>query len=121
MKPARMSFGAATATILLALLCAVQLLAVLRAPAAWLPREIAVQLQPGESIVLGRAELGAPRAAARQLTLRRDIAGAWWLRNLEPVQPIVLRRGDARADRLRADIDHARAVVGIDVGQAILL
>lgn len=92
----RMSFGAATASILLALLCAVQLLAVLRAPAAWLPGEIAVRLQPGESIVLGRAELGAPRAAARQLTLRRDADGAWWLRNLEPVQPIVLRRGDAR-------------------------
>ena len=92
----RMSFGAATASVLLALLCAVQLLAVLRAPAAWLPREIAVTLQPGTSIVLGRAELGAPRAAARQLTLRRDIGGAWWLRNMEPVQPIVLRRGDVR-------------------------
>jgi cell division protein FtsW len=92
----RMSFGAATASVLLALLCAVQLLAILRAPAAWLPREIAVTLQPGTSIVLGRAELGAPRAAARQLTLRRDAGGAWWLRNLEPVQPIVLRRGDAR-------------------------
>ncbi|MEG0043875.1 MAG: hypothetical protein RR763_19585, partial [Massilia sp.] len=91
-----MSFGAVTASILLALLCAVQLLAILRAPVVWLPREIAVTLQPGASIVLGRAELGAPRAAARQLTLRRDIAGAWWLRNLEPVQPIVLRRGDAR-------------------------
>jgi len=51
----RMSFGAATASVLLALLCAVQLLAILRAPAAWLPREIAVTLQPGTSIVLGRA------------------------------------------------------------------
>jgi cell division protein FtsW len=77
MKPGRqrMSFGAATASVLLALLCAVQLLAVLRTPAAWLPREIAVTLQPGTSIVLGRAELGAPRAAARQLTLRRDTPG----------------------------------------------
>ena len=99
MKPKRprMALGAATACILLALLCAVQLLAVLRAPAAWLPHTIAVTLRAGESIVLGRQELGAPRAAPRQLTLWRDAAGAWWLRNLEPAQPIVLRRGDERA------------------------
>jgi cell division protein FtsW len=92
----RLSLGAATACVLLALLCAVQLLALLRAPAAWMPSGVAVTLRAGESIVLGRQELGAPRAAARQLMLRRDAGGAWLLRNLEPVQRVVLRRGDLR-------------------------
>ena len=92
----RPSFGTSLAWSLLALLCALQLLALLRAPAAWMPAEIAVTLRPGESIMLGRQELGAPRAAARQLVLRRDAAGDWLLRNAEPQQPLVLRRGDAR-------------------------
>ena len=92
----RLSPGSATACMLLALLCAVQLLAVLRAPVAWMPSQIAVTLQPGESVVLGRHELGAPRANERQLELRRDVAGAWLLRNFERGQPVVLRRGDMR-------------------------
>jgi len=81
---------------LLALLCGLQLLALLRAPAAWMPAGIAVTLAPGESIVLGGQELGAPRAAARQLVLRRDADGEWLLRNNEPRQPLVLRLGEAR-------------------------
>lgn len=92
----RASIGAIIAWSLLALLCAIQLLAMLKAPAAWTPREIAVTLRPGEAIMLGRQELGAPRAAPRQLVLRRDGDGAWLLRNAEPQQPVVLRRGDAR-------------------------
>jgi len=92
----RPSFGAGLASILLALLCAVQLLALIKAPAAWTPSEIAVTLSPGESVMLGRQELGAPRAAPRQLVLRRDLDGDWLLRNAEPLQPVVLRDGDAR-------------------------
>ena len=92
----RLSPGAGLACLLLALLCAVQLLALLKTPAAWMPSAIAVTLSPGESVVLGRQELGAPRAAARQLVLRRDRDGDWLLRNAEPLQPVVLRRGDAR-------------------------
>ena len=92
----RPSFGGALAGILLALLCAVQMLALIKAPAAWTPAGIAVTLAPGESVMLGRQELGAPRAAPRQLVLRRDLDGDWLLRNAEPLQPIVLRRGDAR-------------------------
>ena len=92
----RLSLGTTFAWSLLALLCTVQLLAVLRAPSAWVPREIAVTLRPGESIMLGRQELGAPRAAARQLVLRRQADGGWLLRNAEPLQPVVLRRGEQR-------------------------
>lgn len=94
--PQRPSLGAGVAWTLLALLCAVQLLALLKTPAAWAPSAIAVTLAPGESVVLGRHELGAPRAAARQLVLRRDRDGDWLLRNAEPLQAVVLRRGDAR-------------------------
>ena len=92
----RPSFGVGVAWTLLALLCAVQLLALIKTPAAWTPSAIAVTLAPGESVMLGRQELGAPRAAARQLVLRRDHDGAWLLRNAEPRQAVVLRRGDAR-------------------------
>ncbi|TXG00232.1 FtsW/RodA/SpoVE family cell cycle protein [Massilia arenae] len=88
--------GAGLAWTLLALLCAVQLLALIKTPAAWTPSEIAVTLAPGESVMLGRQELGAPRAAPRQLVLRRDRDGDWLLRNAEPLQPVVLRHGDAR-------------------------
>lgn len=96
MKMQRPPFGNALAWTLLALVCAVQLLALARAPAAWTPSGIAVTLAPGEAIVLGRQELGAPRAAARQLVLRRALDGGWMLRNAEPRQPLLLRRGEAR-------------------------
>ena len=91
-----MKGGAGLAGILLALLCAVQLLALLKAPPAWAPAAIALTLSPGESVVLGRHELGAPRAAPRQLLLRRDETGNWLLRNAEPLQALVLRHGQAR-------------------------
>ncbi|WP_312517057.1 FtsW/RodA/SpoVE family cell cycle protein [Massilia sp.] len=92
----RLAPGALLAATLLALLCALQLLAILRTPQAWLPARIDITLRPGESIVLGRQELSAPRAAPRQLLLQRDHNGAWLLRNGEPAQPVVLRQGDAR-------------------------
>ncbi|MFP5392814.1 MAG: FtsW/RodA/SpoVE family cell cycle protein [Gammaproteobacteria bacterium] len=79
----------------LALLCALQLLAVLRAPPAYAPSRISVTQAPGEALELGRSELGAPQAAARQLTLRRDAGGRWWLRNLAPHRPITLMADDS--------------------------
>ncbi len=68
----------ATACALLALL-ALALAAVLRAPPAHLPARIGVALPPGASIVLGRAELASPQAAAAQLAVRRDASGRWLL------------------------------------------
>ena len=88
--------GAVTAFFLLSLVCALQLLALLRTSDAWLPARIDVTLRAGESVVLGRQELGAPRAAQRQMLLRRDSGGAWHMRNLAPAQPLVLRSGEAR-------------------------
>jgi len=78
------------------LLCALQLLALLRAPAAWMPAAIDVDMPPGEARILGAQELAAPRAAARQLELGRDAAGRWLVRNLDAGQPLVLRAGDTR-------------------------
>ncbi|MDN4040026.1 FtsW/RodA/SpoVE family cell cycle protein [Massilia sp. YIM B02443] len=92
----RLSPASLFAAALLAMLCALQLLAILRTAPAWLPSELAIALQPGESLVLGRQELSAPRAAPRQLLLQRDASGAWLLRNSEPAQPVVLRQGEAR-------------------------
>ena len=92
----RLSPASLFAASLLALLCALQLLAILRTAPAWLPADIAITLRPGESLVLGRQELSAPRAAPRQLLLQRDASGAWLLRNSEPAQPVVLRRAETR-------------------------
>lgn len=80
----------------LALLCALQLLALLLAPARYLPAAISLRLAPGAALSLGRAELAAPRAGDQQFSLRRDAAGRWWLRNTDPAQGAVLMRGDAR-------------------------
>jgi cell division protein FtsW len=78
---------------LLAVLCALQLFALLRAPAAWLPERIAVSLARGQSTFLGRAALAAPQADERQLRLRRDAAGVWWIANASPVTPLQLVTG----------------------------
>ena len=82
--------------VLLASLCALQLLALLRAPAAWLPAAIEIRLRPGEAMSLGAQELAAPRAAARQLAFERDAAGRGAVRNLDPGQPLLLRAGGTR-------------------------
>ncbi len=84
------------AALALVLVCALQLAALLNTPVRYLPAQIALRLAPGESATLGRAELAAPRADARQFLLRRDREGRWWLRNPHPAQPAMLLRGDAR-------------------------
>jgi cell division protein FtsW len=77
---ARLSLRMVAAAALL-LVCLLHLLALLRAPAAWMPAGITVTLARGAPIALGRASLAAPLADDAQLTLRRDAAGAWWIAN----------------------------------------
>jgi len=91
-QPARLAAGA-----VLLLLCALQLLALLRAPAAWMPSHIAVPLAPGEDIVLGRELLAAPAAAERALRLRRDAAGAWWVASPDDAPPLRVLRGERQS------------------------
>jgi cell division protein FtsW len=87
------------AAALLALLCTLQLLCVLRAPAAWSPSDITVRLAPGETVTLGRRELGAPQADASHLRLRRDTSGAWFAGNASASRQLLLQRAgkDERA------------------------
>jgi cell division protein FtsW len=96
----------------LGLLCALQLLAIWRAPTAWLPGRIEVTLGAGESLALGRHELAAPHAGVTQLVLRRDQAGNWWLRNAGYGRPLVLQR--ARAD-------ERTGTIRLDAGQRFQL
>lgn len=76
----------------LALLCALQLLALALAPPAWVAREIEVRLLPGESILLGRRELAAPQADTAHLLLRRDAAGRWSAQNASMDRQLLLER-----------------------------
>ena len=82
----------ALACALLAIVCALQLLCLLRAPTVHLPKTISVTLKPGQAITLGRAELAAPQAAPFHLALRRDGAGRWWVRNASAGKQVVLQR-----------------------------
>ena len=67
------------AALALAGLCALQLLAVLRTPAAWMPSRITLSLARGATLDLDSAMLGAAPGSAPQLRLRRDADGAWWI------------------------------------------
>ena len=89
MKPARLLTAAA-----LALLCALQMVALLRAPAAWMPAQIAIALDPGAAIVLDRDILGAPAADQHPVRLRRDGAGAWWAASPDGAAPLLVLRGE---------------------------
>ena len=86
--------GRALAALALALLCALQLLALMRAPAAFSPAQIEVRLPPGAALTLGRHELAAAQAEARHLALRRDAQGRWWVGNAGAARPVVLLAGD---------------------------
>lgn len=79
----------------LALLCALQFASLLRAPELWSPAAITVTLAPGEAITLGRTELAAPLADLRHLAVRRDAAGAWWLRNASSGKQVLVDNGGA--------------------------
>jgi len=67
------------AALALAGLCALQLLALLRAPAAWMPSRVTLTLARSAALDLDGAMLGAPPGSAPQLHLRRAPDGAWWV------------------------------------------
>jgi cell division protein FtsW len=94
-RAAARNLGLAATLALLAGLCGLQALALLRAPAAWLPSAITVNLAAGDSITLGQRELAAPQSDRNHLSLRRDAEGAWVLRNLSPGKQVVLLRDGA--------------------------
>ena len=89
MSPGSSPLFKATAAAL-ALLCALQLLALGLAPAAWQPAAITVSLDPGGSVVLGGASLAAPRAADAHLRVLRDAAGDWRLSAVAAASPVTL-------------------------------
>jgi len=89
---ARNSAMAATIAVL-AGLCGLQALALLRAPAAWMPSSIAIHLAAGDSITLGQRELAAPQTDRNHLSLHRGADGGWTIRNLSATRQIVLLRG----------------------------
>ena len=93
---ARLDARLLCAALALGLVCVLQLAALLNTPTRHLPAEITLRLAPGATATLGRAELAAPRAGARQFLIRRSVDGRWWLRNTHPAQPAVLLRGEER-------------------------
>jgi cell division protein FtsW len=114
-RAAARNIGLAITLALLATLCGLQALALLRAPAMWLPSAVTVQLAAGENITLGQRELAAPQADRNHLSLRRDAQGAWMLRNLSAGKQVVLQRGSTEQqmgsvplqDQQRFQIDGA--------------
>jgi len=96
----------------LALLCALQLLAMLRAPAAFYPGAIDVALRPGASIVLGQQELAAPNAERRHLLVERDGGGAWLVRNASSGRALLLQSGHA---------EQRTGATGLKAGQTFQL
>ena len=107
----RASIPALTACAL-ALLCTLQLLALLRAPAAFYPGTIDVQLRAGESIVLGQQELAAPNAERRHLAVQRDASGAWSVQNAG-TRALLLQSG---RDELRTGAITLRAGQAFQLG-----
>lgn len=94
-RAATRNVGLAITLSILASLCGLQALALLRAPAAWLPSAIHVTLPAGDSITLGQRELAAPQTDRNHLSLRRDASGSWLLRNLSASNHVVLLRDGA--------------------------
>jgi cell division protein FtsW len=74
-------------------LCALQLLALLRAPDAWMPSQVAVTLERGAVLALPPDAVGAP-AGGQGLRLRRAQDGSWWAG--APGRAIVLEREGMR-------------------------
>jgi cell division protein FtsW len=74
-------------------LCALQLLALLRAPAAWMPSQVAVTLERGAALALPSSAVGAP-PDGQGLRLRRAPDGSWWAG--APGRAIVVEREGTR-------------------------
>ena len=82
--------------LVLAALCSLQTLALVRAPDAWMPAQVDVALAPGATLDLDHAALGAPAADAGRLQLRRDAAGRWWAADDGSGAPLAVQQGDRR-------------------------
>ena len=96
----------------LALLCALQLLALARTPPLAAPAAISITLAAGADLTLGAAELAAPQAERAHLALRRDLAGRWWAANVSGSHQLVLQRDGA---------DHKSGAAALRAGQAFQL
>jgi cell division protein FtsW len=108
-RTAARNISLAITIALLAALCGLQALALLRAPAAWLPSAITINLAAGDAIILGQRELGAPQTDRNHLSLRRDAQGQWMLRNLSASKQVVLMRDLAEQRMGSADLQpHQR-------------
>jgi cell division protein FtsW len=87
----RMATGA-----LLLLLCILQLLCLLRAPAAWMPSSVTVTLERGKDRLLDGAALGLPASNGSRIRLGRDAAGGWWAASADAATQLAVQRGDIR-------------------------
>jgi cell division protein FtsW len=94
MNKVRLSALTLTAGVL-ALLCLLQVLALLHSPAVWSPAVISISLRPGETVALGQQELAAPQADKNHIGLRRDPSGQWFARNLSSARQLILQRDGA--------------------------
>jgi cell division protein FtsW len=81
---------------LVAALCALQLFALLRAPAAWMPTQVAVVLARGATVDLDHAALGAPARDGGRLQLRRAADGNWWAADDGAGSPLLVQDGARR-------------------------
>lgn len=84
------------AAILLAALCALQMVALLRAPAAWMPAQVAVVLARGAALDLDHAALGAPPRDGGHLRLGRAADGTWWAADDGTGAPLLVQDGARR-------------------------
>ena len=105
--------GLAATLALLTALFGLQALALLRAPASWMPATIGVTLTSGETITLGQRELAAPQTDRSHLSLRRDPRDGWMLRNISPSKQVILLR-DGGEQRMGSVALRARQSFQID-------
>jgi len=77
----------------LAALCALQALALLRAPAAWLPAQVDVTLARGAALDLDHAALGAPAGDGGRLQVGRAADGSWWAADDGTGRPLLVQDG----------------------------
>ena len=98
----------------LAILCALQLLGLFRAPALWSPAVIGVTLAPGESVTLGQRELAAPWADPAHIRVRRDADGGWWLRNTSSGKQLAVEHA---GESSRTGTVRPAAGQGLRIGQ----
>lgn len=110
---AAQNIGLAATLALLAGLFGLQALALVRAPASWLPATIGLTLAPGETITLGRRELAAPQTDRSHLSLRRDPQDGWMLRNISPSKQVILLR-DGAEQRMGSVALRARQSFQVD-------